>query len=425
MMAIEFPVQLLWALRWLLFLGPLAAVVFLVTRNHPSNRTIVGCLFAFLYGLGLIFATHVLAIHVGWWHYGGSSLMLNGVPADILIGGATLFGPVLYLAFPSVAPIWLLLPIVLLLHGIFFSSLQPLVFAGSNWFFGVILVFAVAHLPAIYLARWTARNEHLACRTALLAIGYGFLAFVVLPALIVHAMHERIDLQARSCWLVGICVTLVGVFFVMGLSAVQLFVVHGKGTPVPLDPTERLVRVGLFSYLINPMQLCSAATWVLIGIALGSVWVASSALMAWVFVAGMVRWHHRYDLLERFPTGWPEYRSNVPEWLPRWRPWIPYPSRLFYDPNRRNHRRLVHWLKTQNCVGLEIVAVENSDLNYVEESDGLSFVGTSAATKAINHINFAWAVLASAVLLISLPCQTFVGRAKITELRVPKSEDIS
>jgi hypothetical protein len=305
MIAIDLPEPLLWTLRWLLFLGPFAAAVYFGAKIHHDQRTLVGCLFAFLYGLGLIFATHVLAVAIGWWHYGGNVLMVGGIPADIWIGGAILFGPVLYLAFPSMAPFWLAIPIVIGLHGTLFSSLRPLVYPGHNWFIGVVLVFAVAHIPAMYLARWTSEDRNLAYRAALLAVGYGFLAFMVLPALIVHAMDETFTLASRPLWLVAACAIVIGPFFIIGLSAVQLFVVHGEGTPVPLDPTKRLVRNGIFSYVT-----------------------------AWVFVAGMVRWHNRNDLLKRFSEDWLAYRANVPEWIPSWRPWVPNASRLLYDSGK-------------------------------------------------------------------------------------------
>jgi len=81
----------------------------------------VGALFAFLYGVGTIFITHQMAIKMGWWHYGGDAIMLMGLPVDIWLGGALLFGPVLSLSFPKTAPIYLVLPIIIGLHG----TLQP------------------------------------------------------------------------------------------------------------------------------------------------------------------------------------------------------------------------------------------------------------------------------------------------------------
>ncbi len=145
-------------------------------------------------------------------------------------------------ALPRVSinsPLWLTLPIVVLLHGILFSSLRPLVYAGHDWFVGVILVFATAHIPAIYLARWTSMDHNLAYRVTLLAIGYGFLAFVVLPALIIHAMEETIAPLSQPIPLLVACAILIRRSFchwLLGRSDVRR---SWPGTPIPLDPTKR------------------------------------------------------------------------------------------------------------------------------------------------------------------------------------------
>jgi len=108
--------------------------------------------------------------------------------------------------------------------------------------------------------------------------------------------------------------------FVIGLSAVQMLAVQGLGTAIPLDPTRRLVTTGIYSYIRNPMQLSAALSWVVLGAFLDNIWIAAAAVMAWIFVEGIVRWHHRNDLQQRFPQSWADYRNAVPEWLPLWRP---------------------------------------------------------------------------------------------------------
>ena len=408
MIALDLPTSLLWTLRWFLFLGPLAAFGVLARPVRHDRRRLVACLFAFLYGLGLIFATHVLASAVGWWRYGGDVLMLQGIPADIWLGGALLFGPVLYLAFPKTGPLWIILPIIVCLHGLFFASLPPLVYPGPCWFVGVVFVFAVAHVPSLYLARWTAEDRRLPERATLLAIGYGFLAFGVLPCLILQATGGTWNLQTRPIWLVALCVTLLAPLFVLGLTAVQLFVVYGGGTPIPLDPTKRLVRAGVFAYVSNPMQLSSAASWVVIGIALGSAWIAAAALMAWVFVFGMVRWHHRHDLMLRFPEGWPKYRAHVPEWIPLWRPWFAVTARLTIDPSRISHRRLRDWMLKAGAVGLTVEDAPGASLKY---TDGhIHLEGRLAALKALEHVNLACAMVSATSLLVALPLAELLRR---------------
>lgn len=404
MIALALPEPLMWGLRWLLFLGPLAAVLALGRRNMAERRRLVGGLFAFLYGLGLIFATHQLALWAGWWRYGGDVLMIMGMPADIWFGGALLFGPVLFFLFPNTGALWLCLPIVIGLHGTVFSSLQPLVRAGSGWFGGVILVFLLAHIPAITLARWTAERRHLGLRASLLAVGYGCLAFWVLPSLIMHAFGGGWDLASRPLWLLALCAPFFALCVLLGLAAVQAFVVEGKGTPIPLDPTERLVTTGIFAFVTNPMQVSTAAAWIVAGIALADPWVASASIMAWVFVQGMVRWHHRHDLLKRFPEGWPTYRANVPEWRPRWTPWVPEPACLLFDPRRRNQARIASWLRKRRPTGLEIEEQPGLPaLRYANPAELRPSTGLLALAKALGHVNFAFALAGAAILLTALP----------------------
>lgn len=403
MIDIEIPVGWIWLLRWMLFLVPLFAVMILGWKKRSSYRTLVGTLFAFLYGVGTIFITHQIAIYFGWWTYGGDVLMLMGLPVDIWLGGALLFGPVLNLAFPRTAPIYLVLPIIIGLHGTVFLSLEPLVYAGRGWFFGTLFVFMVAHLPAIYLARWTSEDRLLPLRASLLAFGFGFLAFAVLPSVVMTAMAGAWQLSSIPVWRALIGLPILGICFVMGLAAVQMFVVHGEGTPIPLDNTKRLVRTGIYAYLVNPMQLCSAAAWVAIGFIIGNIWVASSALMAWVFVVGMVRWHHRHDLLVRFPDGWPEYRANVSEWKPRWRPWIPEPATLTYNPSNKNHIKFVEFLQARNAIALSYNKASEEKISYQEPKETQIFMGVSATAKAINHINFFWCLFGASLLILTLP----------------------
>lgn len=409
MIQLDLPEPLLWALRWLLFLGPVGALLLLLQRRGSDRRQLVGALFAFLYGFALIFATHQLAILAGWWRYGGNALMVMGIPADIWIGGAILFGPVLTLAFPRTRPLLLVLPFAVGLHGTVFTSLDPLVSAGPSWFGGVLFVFAVAHLPALYLARWTAEDGHLPWRAALLAVGYGALAFFVIPSLIMHALGGGWSLADRPLWLLLPCLVALALCFLVGLSAVQMFVLHGKGTPVPLDGTKRLVQTGLFAFLTNPMQLSTASAWIVIGLALGNPWVASAAIMAWVFVAGMVRWHHRHDLLVRFPAGWPTYRANVPEWRPRWRPWVPNAATLTFNSEREWHRRLAGWLSGGHPAGLDLKAETGEVLRYHHPEEGRSFEGLPALGKALGHLNLCWAIVGAAILLVILPFRAFAS----------------
>ncbi len=408
MLSMPWPAGLLFVLRAMLFLGPLAATVLLIMRTDRGSRRAVGAFFALLYGLALVFVGHTLAIHLGVWSYGGISLKLLGLPADIWFGGALLWGPVLFLAFPHANP-WLFVLPCTALNGAMLPVLVPFFLPGRFWFAGVVLVFLAAHLPALYLARWTAEDRNLALRAALLAMGYGCFAFFAMPSIIMHAMGGNWGvLAARPAWVLGLAALGLAAACTMGLSAVQLFALHGGGTPIPLDPTKRLVRTGLYAFLSNPMQLATAFGWLVLGAALGNVWVMLAAGMAVCFVLGMVRWHHRQDLEVRFPEGWPEYRAHVTEWVPRWRPWVPHPARLAFDPSRRPHRVLLACLRWLDACGLELVPTPGP-LRYREAGEARDFVAPAAVAKALNHGNFVSALVGAGILLLALPLASVAG----------------
>lgn len=410
MIGIHFPEPLLWALRWGLLLGPVALVVIMVKLRGIERRGQIGGLFAFLYGLGMVYATHALALQQGWWRYGWDTLMLNGMPADILIGGALLFGPGLYLAFPYTKPLLLILPIVILAHGTVFRSLEPLVIAGNWWWLGVILIFATAHLPAIYLAKWTEADTHLPWRVALLAVLFAGLAFGILPALIMQAMGGEWALAERSLWTWLLMMPPMGASWLIGLAAVQMLALQGEGTAIPLDPTKRLVTTGIYAYVCNPMQLSVALSWIILGAFLQNIWIAAAAFMAWIFVQGMVRWHHRNDLAQRFPAGWTVYRQNVGEWLPRWHPWNMSVGVLTYNKNSRWDRFCVDWIL---CRSSALKMVPGDKLHYTHPAEIRSFNGLPALCMALTQVNFIFALIGHLGLLLALPAQTLLIREKV------------
>ncbi|MFA0813103.1 methyltransferase family protein [Microbulbifer epialgicus] len=330
MINIDIHSDLLVILRAALFLLPLFCTFYFAWRHKSDNRILVGSLFSFLYSIALLLPAHAMAVRLGAWHYGSETLILLGMPVDLWFAGSFLFGPATFLVFPKLNPL-IFTAIFIAIQALFFNSLDPLVIAGNYWLLGVTLIFLLVHTPAMYLAKWTRYDINLPQRATLLAIAYGSLAFFIVPTLIMHAMGGSWDIGQRSAAEIVAVISSLLPCIIIGLSAVHMFVIFGEGTPIPLDKTKHLVNSGLYSYITNPMQLCTAISWIVIGVFLQNFFVALAAGMAGVFVAGLVRWHHRNDLLVRFPKGWPEYKTNVPEWLPRWKPWIKEKSILYWN----------------------------------------------------------------------------------------------
>jgi protein-S-isoprenylcysteine O-methyltransferase Ste14 len=99
------------------------------------------------------------------------------------------------------------------------------------------------------------------------------------------------------------------------------FVIEGLGTPAPVAPTKHLVVGGLYRYVRNPMYVAVAATIVGQGLFLGQLVLLPYATLFGVVVAAFVRWHEEPFLERRFGAQYETYRSAVPAWWPRLRPW--------------------------------------------------------------------------------------------------------
>lgn len=136
--------------------------------------------------------------------------------------------------------------------------------------------------------------------------------------------HFTIGGEAEG-WVRGILVVagmvsiLVGIF--LAWRTVFLFYSAGDGTPVPWNPPKKFVVLGPYRYVRNPMMLGVHA--VLLG---ELILFGSLAILGWfvVFGAGMHLFICCYEepgLEKRFGDDYRRYKSQVPRWIPRLKPW--------------------------------------------------------------------------------------------------------
>lgn len=164
---------------------------------------------------------------------------------------------------------------------------------------------------------------------SLLRHGLSILLLPTVVVLVVPAMLRRtfsVDAPVfahgtRGAWLMsGAAVALLAAGFCLSAWCVWLFARVGRGTLAPWDPTRRLVAVGPYRYVRNPMILGVAL--MLAGQAL--LW-AAWPLAAWAALFVLV--NHVYFVLSeepglerRFGEAYRAYKAAVPRWLPRLAP---------------------------------------------------------------------------------------------------------
>jgi len=111
--------------------------------------------------------------------------------------------------------------------------------------------------------------------------------------------------------------------FSVALRCIWDFGRTGRGTPVPLVPPQRLVVVGFYRYVRNPMYVGFFAGWVGLWVVFGraSRVALLILLVAMAAVVLFVRFYEEPTLRKMFGSDYEEYCRNVPRWIPQTHAW--------------------------------------------------------------------------------------------------------
>ena len=161
--------------------------------------------------------------------------------------------------------------------------------------------------------RWPTAGASLAVGTAFLALWFWllpqWLGFHVEQA---GAPHWR--------WMAALASVL---GFAVALPCVWDFGWTGGGTPAPVAPPQRLVVVGFYQHVRNPMYLGFAVGWIGLWIVFGHAnpVAITAGIAVGLGVVLFVVFHEEPTLSKKFGADYEEYCRNVDRWWPRMRGW--------------------------------------------------------------------------------------------------------
>ncbi|MDR2769607.1 MAG: isoprenylcysteine carboxylmethyltransferase family protein [Puniceicoccales bacterium] len=146
-----------------------------------------------------------------------------------------------------------------------------------------------------------------------------FNVLVIVPAIVLYFSDYNWAMQDILGMVTGTLLLIIGLF--LAGWTMRLFVKIGKGTAAPWDPPQKLVVVGPYCYVRNPM-----ITSVLIMLIAESLLLGSWYIFGWfiVFFLGNIVYFPFFeekDLKKRFGENYLQYKHNVPRWIPRLTAW--------------------------------------------------------------------------------------------------------
>jgi protein-S-isoprenylcysteine O-methyltransferase Ste14 len=167
-----------------------------------------------------------------------------------------------------------------------------------------------------------ARNypHHWPSALASLTVGIAFFAlwFWLLPKWLGFSVEMASNAKWR--WLAAIPSVL---GFAVALRCVWDFGWTGHGTPAPVAPPKRLVVVGFYRYVRNPMYVGFAAGWIGLWVVFGhaNLMAILAVTLVAIGVHLFVIFYEEPTLRKKFGPEYEEYCRNVRRWVPRLRAW--------------------------------------------------------------------------------------------------------
>jgi protein-S-isoprenylcysteine O-methyltransferase Ste14 len=141
-----------------------------------------------------------------------------------------------------------------------------------------------------------------------------FILPVTVLILIPFSIENNLSIKNRWFFLIGLVIICLGLMVM--ILTITLFIREGKGTLAPWDPPKKLVTIGIYNHVRNPMILG-----VLTALLGESIAILSLKIGLWTL--GFFIINHVYFIMyeepcleRRFGAIYKEYKENVPRWIP-------------------------------------------------------------------------------------------------------------
>ena len=149
----------------------------------------------------------------------------------------------------------------------------------------------------------------------MLIVGGGWL--VVLPTFILYLEYGDWMPSVRSLLWIVIGSPFLVLGFLLAVWAGFMLIQRGRGTPLPLDPPQRLVITGPYRYVRNPQAI--AMVLMVIGeiLLIQSAWLWVLLPLTVLYLEGLVGPIETRQMMADFGDDYRDYAERVRKWIPK------------------------------------------------------------------------------------------------------------
>jgi protein-S-isoprenylcysteine O-methyltransferase Ste14 len=170
---------------------------------------------------------------------------------------------------------------------------------------------------------WAKREYSL--RQRFISLGFAYVFFVLFLPTLLMVISTRFDARYNlpkfdfGAIQIILGVLLIAGGFYLAMWSIQAQITIGRGTPLPMMPTQKLVVIAPFTCCRNPMTLGTGIGYLGIGVLLGSYSALVLVLIVIFLLLLYIKFIEEKELEARFGAEYVAYKRTTPFILPRLR----------------------------------------------------------------------------------------------------------
>ena len=130
----------------------------------------------------------------------------------------------------------------------------------------------------------------------------------------IHNWIEVLSFGSSFASIAGFILILTGVSFLAWSSV--LFVAFGQGTMAPWDAPKKMIVLGPYHYVRNPMAIAIITTLWGETLLFNSFYILGWSLVYWILNYVFIVFIEEKELQKKFGESYSKYMKEVPRWMP-------------------------------------------------------------------------------------------------------------